>query len=1178
MEAKLYSLLPKILEKKDSSYQTVEELSCVLNEATEKKDIKNIALTGPFGSGKSSILKTLRQNYRIFEYLPISLATLQADEQETDENLDDKQREARIENLNRKIEYSILQQLIYREKASTVPNSRFRRIAHIDKYNQCKYAFFCIGCLLAFIIAFEPAWLRIESLYNTFNFGSANIWFDVFAVGYLLFALYEIIKYIIKSYSNSKLNKLNLKDGEIEMIENNSIFNKHLDEILYFFQVTKYNVVIIEDLDRFGTSNIFLKLRELNQLINESKVVEQHVVFLYAIKDDVFVDEERTKFFDYITTVIPVINPSNSRVKLKAALFERGFKENEITDGDLADMAFFIQDMRILTNIANEYYQYRQKLCTGNGQKLNYTKLLAMIVYKNYHPKDFAQLHRRAGKVYQCISLKSKFVQKALEVINTSEKTLEEDYKLYLNNSHLKERDLRLMFLYKLKDRINSKMLSIYVNDQYYSFDAIAEDSNLFNSLLSNNHIMFQYYYGYSTSNTQVNVNYKEIDNALDFTKRISLLKEAEKAFSNRKDMLQKEKLKIKSLTLKSLISKYSLGTCELYTELELSPMMDVFIRRGFIDEEYYDYISYFYEGMVSLADRELLLSIKREIKQDYSYHIDKIQNFVKELQPYMFEHDAILNNDILNYLAKENRQFNDFFNLIMCRLEKESAPLNFLAQYYILGKAPQQVFIHFINWDRTKSWDSIDLWNNETEKATLKEGWLKFCGQLDNKQCVWLSRNFNFISSRVNNIELGRCKQIIKECSFVNMNNEIPELLQCAIENCSYVINTENLCLIASFLHPNNSTISDTNLNLSRIKSTGNQIFIDYIESNITQALPCFSKICKDESSDNLLFVLNSEKLSEEQKIQYLNGQQNLLENCTGIDDNFITLAYRLYLIKPTWDNVVIYFNNENKSSEILFKYVDQFAKKLGEEKMVEDDNYQNIFAILFGCNKLSFEAYALILNSFSLASFNGNDALTKLESKRLNLLLEKGKLPFNNSNTAIIKKTSIYIDYLLYYSNYFFENREASYFINIDVAQHILSSNKFTNNQKKELIILIPENIMLSSQPLADIIIEILIATDYSVLNRNILKELIKNAQNIKKKVRLATIMIANLEHDENAIVDILNLLKGKYQVIAERTKRPVIDDTEWNKSLAVILNKVGFISSYKDDKDGIRIYPRR
>lgn len=74
-----------------------------------------------------------------------------------------------------------------------------------------------------------------------------------------------------------------------------------------FFQVTKYNVVIIEDLDRFGTSKIFLKLRELNQLINESKIVGRNLVFLYAVKDDIFINEERTKFFDYITTVIPVI-------------------------------------------------------------------------------------------------------------------------------------------------------------------------------------------------------------------------------------------------------------------------------------------------------------------------------------------------------------------------------------------------------------------------------------------------------------------------------------------------------------------------------------------------------------------------------------------------------------------------------------------------------------------------------------------------------------------------------------------------------------------------------------------------------------------------------------------------------------------------------------------------------
>jgi len=117
-----------------------------------------------------------------------------------------------------------------------------------------------------------------------------------------------------------------------------------------------------------------------------------------------------------------------------------------------------------------------------------------------------------------------------------------------------------------------------------------------------------------------------------------------------------------------------------------------------------------------------------------------------------------------------------------------------------------------------------------------------------------------------------------------------------------------------------------------------------------------------------------------------------------------------------------------------------------------------------------------------------------------------------------------------------------------------------------------------MINCQNLADVIIDILIKTDYSVLNRNLLKDLIKNAQKTKNKVKLATVIIANLEDEEDEIIDILNSLNGKYRVIAERTKRPVIDNTEWNKSLVLILSKIGFISSYKNDKYGIRIYPRR
>ena len=80
----LEPLLPKDLTEKDAAFKTVEELHEVIDKALDEGEIKNIALTGPFGSGKSSVLQTLRKRYKEFEYLPISLATLRSEEEESD--------------------------------------------------------------------------------------------------------------------------------------------------------------------------------------------------------------------------------------------------------------------------------------------------------------------------------------------------------------------------------------------------------------------------------------------------------------------------------------------------------------------------------------------------------------------------------------------------------------------------------------------------------------------------------------------------------------------------------------------------------------------------------------------------------------------------------------------------------------------------------------------------------------------------------------------------------------------------------------------------------------------------------------------------------------------------------------------------------------------------------------
>ena len=74
-------LLPELISTNDDAYPVVEDLRKALNVAFEQEKIRNIALTGPYGSGKSSILETLITTLpKERKPLHISLATLRVDD------------------------------------------------------------------------------------------------------------------------------------------------------------------------------------------------------------------------------------------------------------------------------------------------------------------------------------------------------------------------------------------------------------------------------------------------------------------------------------------------------------------------------------------------------------------------------------------------------------------------------------------------------------------------------------------------------------------------------------------------------------------------------------------------------------------------------------------------------------------------------------------------------------------------------------------------------------------------------------------------------------------------------------------------------------------------------------------------------------------------------------------
>ncbi|EFH8703717.1 hypothetical protein GFZ72_24495, partial [Escherichia coli] len=110
------------------------------------------------------------------------------------------------------------------------------------------------------------------------------------------------------------LDKVDLLKGAVTTRASSpSLLNVYIDEIVYFFDSTKYDVVIFEDLDRFNNGRIFVKLREINQIINNCLSDRKPVKFIYAVRDGIFNSaESRTKFFDFVMPVIPVMDNQNA--------------------------------------------------------------------------------------------------------------------------------------------------------------------------------------------------------------------------------------------------------------------------------------------------------------------------------------------------------------------------------------------------------------------------------------------------------------------------------------------------------------------------------------------------------------------------------------------------------------------------------------------------------------------------------------------------------------------------------------------------------------------------------------------------------------------------------------------------------------------------------------------------
>lgn len=701
------------------SIENGDEYIEALNWAFQNKKVKNIALTGPYGAGKSSIIETfLRKNDEDksafnkirSSALKISMATFLKGNIATD----DPKKKIQVD--ADEVEKGILKQLFYKVEPDRIPQSRYRKLHPIKKLKTFLYVLAAMLVILFFMEAMTPTTCDkfmkvIESVVSPIL---PNAFFTKTAA-VLLFALFA---WIITCLYRAAISKFRVKEIKLPtdttvqngVEEADSVFNRNLDEIMYFFEETGYKTVFFEDLDRLDDPKIFVHLRELNNLLNNDDAIKaKPIVFVYAVRDDIFSKEDRTKFFDFIIPVIPVINSTNSGEILLQRLQEAKANgiEHDISQGFVLDIAPFISDMRILQNIYNEFVVYKKTLRISQELSLSDEQMLAMLVFKNLYPSDFADIQDEKGILKKAFIDKSDFIDGKKQSIQDNIDNYSSSIRSAQNDTCKSIRELKYAMLgtlmggpYKFDSFRNSNWNSLVVET-----NTIMSDDYDMAQLVQENYRYIYY----------MNQNYNQINNTFDaeilaiYVERWKAIKEVgERKLENLQTELEKlreRQHKLSGMPIVELLKVYP--AYEVFSEnVKANKLLVFLLRRGYIDEKYASYINYFKGTSITKDDMNFILAVKNQTPLDFDYHLTKIPMVVERLQAYEFEQKAIYNFDLLEeMLGEENSE--KMMAFIQQLADGDELSWRFIDEF-VNRTSKLQLFIRLLSKNWTGMWAYI--------------------------------------------------------------------------------------------------------------------------------------------------------------------------------------------------------------------------------------------------------------------------------------------------------------------------------------------------------------------------------------------------------------------------------------------------------------------------------------
>lgn len=961
-------------------------------------DICNIAISGPYGAGKSSVIESYKRKHQNRKFINISLAHF------TNTNQDDEISETDLEG-------QIINQLVHQIPSEQIPQTNFDIKEKVDEDNILKYSAFIVAFFLLCCFTFlHNAWCNIvehlsnRQLSNALLFTTkkeAVLISGIVGIVLLCYISYGLVKQQMNGRFFTKLH-FTAHNVNVELFgrEDASYFDKYLNEVLYLFENTGVDAIVFEDLDRYDSSLIFEKLRQINTLLNKKsernfEKDKKIFRFFFLLRDDIFITKERTKFFDYIIPVVSVITGSNSY-----DMFIEYFNENKITDrfepNFLQGLSLYIDDIRILKNIVNEYLIYYEKVNAEETQ-LNDNKLLAMIAYKNMFPRDFVELQTSRGYVYQLFQIKDKFNLERMKILEeniTKLENIEAESTREMCRS-LDELDA-IFYVDNKRTQVNKK-----------SADQFSTRTEYIAEIKKNNYIIQEeerYY-----NNIRWNeINIKDrFDALLSNAEYMERKQKIENRSQSQRELRQahiseyrRELENLKYAYLKDIITRENENDIfTLRTEDAKDNLIDVFfkinkdpyyplikylVRNGYIDETYPDYMTFFYPNSISRQDKIFLRSITDKNAKDYNYELDNVKLVISRIRMTDFEEKECRNYNLLDALLESPREYQEQIRHFMYGLWNWE-PDDFVDKYINKGKNVQ-TFANELNKEISSAVRWIldeDRISEESRRqyilATLcgvdEDGLLEYNrgGELVN----YINQCDDFLAISNPNISKIIDRFQVLEIKFASINFESAnkELLQAVYSNHMYELTQEMIYYYLEYMYRIPFSVKYSTQRLTLILSE-EQPLMEYVKDN----LDAFIRMQIDEddileeAEDTVIYVLNEENIDRQTKINYIKLLKTKLSGLMDVVDNeFWEFLLPNNVVDDSKNIFDYFFFSGNGLDDKLENYMNRCKASLILNMTELDVKYgenakDNLFWAVIKSNSINNDMYKQILKSVDI------------------------------------------------------------------------------------------------------------------------------------------------------------------------------------------------------------------